>query len=357
MRNKYFKCFRCHFHNHFYIPNSIKGKKCKKCKTFNYFNYFKKRNNNQRNKNNQSRRPNLFFRNNMPNRRNILGNINNNMINRNQQREQYIPLIPFLDGNESDNNNNDDFAQNNLQIFSLNNENNFAFNNIINYINVNNNYSNNNNINDNFLENNLLNQSHKEYIDISWIKKEKITKKIIDKYGKDYLCSICLSELKDDIYITKCKHIFHYKCIVALVKNKIKECPNCRRNLRTEERMESNNLGHNNLNNNGNRNESRIDNINGNQNRNRNIEERNNHYYIENNHQNNGLNLEEKDKWNLLWNILFWFIQIFLFLVCGVAFIIFMCFALIILFYILIKVMQFCLAIGFLYCLLKCLGL
>ena len=150
MRNKYFKCFRCHFHNHFYIPNSIKGKKCKKCKTFNYFNYFKKRNNNQRNKNNQSRRPNLFFRNNIPNRRNILGNINNNMINRNQQREQYIPLIPFLDGNESDNNNNDDFPQNNLQIFSLNNENNFAFNNIINYINVNNNYSNNNNINDNF---------------------------------------------------------------------------------------------------------------------------------------------------------------------------------------------------------------
>ena len=203
----------------------------------------------------------------------------------------------------------------------------------------------------------MLHQNNEEYIDVSWIKKEKITKKIIDKYGKDYLCSICLSELKDDIYITKCKHIFHYKCIEDADKKKIKECPNCRRKLTTEEKMEVNNLGYNNLNNNDNGNESRIYNINDNQNWNRNIGERNNNNYIENDHQNNRLNNEEKEEWNLLLNILFLILKIFLYLACGVALIIFIFFVLIILFYILIKVIQFCLAIGFLYCLLKCLGL
>ena len=47
------------------------------------------------------------------------------------------------------------------------------------------------------------------------MKKEKLTQKIIDNYGKDYKCSICLENLKDEIHITKCEHIFHYKCIVT----------------------------------------------------------------------------------------------------------------------------------------------
>ena len=37
----------------------------------------------------------------------------------------------------------------------------------------------------------------------------------IDNYGKDYKYSICLENLKDEIHITKCEHIFHYKCIVT----------------------------------------------------------------------------------------------------------------------------------------------
>ena len=38
MENKHFKCFKCHFHNKFYIPIGIKGRKCNRCKIYNYFN-------------------------------------------------------------------------------------------------------------------------------------------------------------------------------------------------------------------------------------------------------------------------------------------------------------------------------
>jgi hypothetical protein len=65
------------------------------------------------------------------------------------------------------------------------------------------------------------------------VKKEKLTQKIIDNYGKDYKCSICLENLKDEIHITKCEYIFYYKCIVTAIKKNINECPNCRSNLRT----------------------------------------------------------------------------------------------------------------------------
>lgn len=55
----------------------------------------------------------------------------------------------------------------------------------------------------------------------------------IDNYGKDYKYSICLENWKDEIHITKCEHIFHYKRIVTAIKKNIDECPNCRSNLMT----------------------------------------------------------------------------------------------------------------------------
>ena len=322
MEYKHFKCFKCHIHNHFYIPKRIKGQKCKRCHIFNYFNYFKKRNNNQRNRNYLL---NLPFRN-VPIRRNLMEIIDNNMMNRNQQRIEYI----------HNNNNNDFFQENNDQIFSLNNENNEPVNNN-NYNNNNINYINNINIFNNALENNLMHQNNEEFIDISWLKKEKITKNILDKYGKDYLCTICFSELKGDIYITKCNHIFHYKCIEEAVKKKIKECPNCRSNLRTGEKKKVNNLEHNNQINNEIIVNNRFDNINNNLNwQRRNIMER---------------NMNES---NLLSDFIYYLLIIFLILIIIVAIFYFFILFLIILFYVIFKVIQFSLAIGFLYFLLKC---
>ena len=382
MENKYFKCFKCHFHNHFYIPHRIKGKKCKRCKIFNYFNYFKKNNNNTRNRNrNNLNQSSSNF--NVLSRANRLGNINNNLMNRNPHRENVAPLISnenridrhnnilnfnnFVDINsiddERDNNNNEnDYLHDNFyQIFSLNNQNNIFINNI-NNDNINNNNIFNHIYNDNF-ENNIYHQNIEENVDVSWIKKEKLTKHILDKYGKDYECSICLSNLEGDIYITKCGHVFHYKCIVDAVKKKINECPNCRANLKTgEKKQDNNNIRHINQNNNDNR-DNRNDHIainaNNNQNNinNRNIRERNNNQNNEVNQiRNDRLNLGEKNGWDIFWMIMFWLFKIILYFICGVAIIVTICCIIIVFFYVLIIVLRVCLAIGFLYFLLKCFG-
>lgn len=44
-------------------------------------------------------------------------------------------------------------------------------------------------------------------------------------------CSICLDDIKEEIYITKCNHTFHNKCIIELKNNNINKCPCCRRKL------------------------------------------------------------------------------------------------------------------------------
>ena len=64
------------------------------------------------------------------------------------------------------------------------------------------------------------------------LKKEKFTEEIIIKYGNDIICSICQEVInKGDIHITKCAHIFHYKCISEFINRNINECPNCRSNF------------------------------------------------------------------------------------------------------------------------------
>ncbi len=37
---------------------------------------------------------------------------------------------------------------------------------------------------------------------------------------QDEKCPICLEEINGDIIITKCKHIFHYKCFLLTKKKK-----------------------------------------------------------------------------------------------------------------------------------------
>ena len=49
MEHKHFKCYKCHFHNNFYLPIQIKGKKCRRCHIFNYFIFFKKKKRNNNN--------------------------------------------------------------------------------------------------------------------------------------------------------------------------------------------------------------------------------------------------------------------------------------------------------------------
>lgn len=56
---------------------------------------------------------------------------------------------------------------------------------------------------------------------------------ILNEIINDDDCSICLDEYKigDEIYITKCNHKFHKKCIIKYIEynnNYIFSCPLCR---------------------------------------------------------------------------------------------------------------------------------
>ena len=63
-----------------------------------------------------------------------------------------------------------------------------------------------------------------------------MTEEIKKKY-KNEKCSICLDEFNGDISISKCHHIFHYKCISSYIDNTDKkDCPICRSNLQTGEK-------------------------------------------------------------------------------------------------------------------------
>ena len=251
MEYKHFKCYKCYFHNNFYIPIEIKGKKCKRCHTFNYFIFFKNKkknkNNNIKNNNikNRTRKDNIYLKSTISSK-NTLGTFDNHNINRE------IHFSPY--NNDNDYINNYDEEPFNFQ-FS-NNLNNFGLSNDIlvfpqfRFINNNPNFQNNNgNLFHNF---NNLNNNNNNYnygngglnnnnSNIPWLKKEKLAKEIIEKYGENYKCSICLENIKDDIHITKCDHIFHYKCIEEAINKNIMNCPNCRCNLRTGEKQRINN--------------------------------------------------------------------------------------------------------------------
>ena len=234
--NKSFRCFKCHYYNNFYIPYYIKGKKCKKCHVFNYFNYFKKkinthnimkRNNNRPIKHHR-REHNNFFPPQIPINPlvNINSRININDFNNNSIIEDNFNYF---------NNNTYDFDDDDSS-FNLSIPHTFNFYQPINNI-YNQNFYNNNN------QNNINNISEENELDnniskIPWLKKQEITQAIIDKYGKDNKCCICLEIINDDIHISKCNHIFHYKCIEKAINKNIMDCPICRSNLRTGEKKQ-----------------------------------------------------------------------------------------------------------------------
>ena len=274
MENKYFNCYKCHLYNNFYIPKGIKGKKCKRCHSFNFFKKKKKFHRNIFNNHRGSIFPRISNENSINNYHNEDNNFSNvNSININNDDSE--------SNSDSDSDNSDfGFHEN----YFLGNSN----NNILNNINNNHNYNNNNN--------NIIEEDNINNIDISWITKVKMNQSIIDKYGKDYECPICLLELKDEIHLTKCGHAFHYKCIVDAIKKNINECPICRCSLRTGEKKQSDsvqnvniNIINNNINNN-------INNYENNVGENNRIEiNRNNNR--ENNNENNSIrNNKDKDK-------------------------------------------------------------
>ena len=84
-----------------------------------------------------------------------------------------------------------------------------------------------------------------------WLKKERMTNKILEKEMNENQCSICLGNIKLNhvICITKCGHIFHYKCIEEVIDHHMNACPNCRCNLKTGEKQKNydKNITYNNL--------------------------------------------------------------------------------------------------------------
>jgi len=257
MEHKHFKCFRCKLHNNFYLPINFKGKKCKRCHIFNYFKYFKKNNhfnNNRNNKNNQHiGERNRFYQppiiqshrisnNNNRNRIGILNNVSNNLFrNEDFDFNDNVFGINNFDNEYSLNNERDNFFSNTSQFMNSININNFSLNNNnIRNIDINNNHiifgnsiiSNNNYSIGNFSERNY---SQNNYNSISWLKKSKATKDIINKYEN---CIICLEKLDGEIHITKCRHVFHYECIEKSIKSIGLDCPICRRNLKTGQEKE-----------------------------------------------------------------------------------------------------------------------
>ena len=230
---KQFKCFRCDFHNNVKVPQYFKGIKCKRCHIFNYFNYipnFRRRLNNHNHHNsNNVRRIDIYSNNDNNFRDEFFGFNNNDIIIRN-------PIINRNNNINNNNRSNTNTAPNSLINRSIININ--RTNNLINRLNtLNNNSSNIINNNQNVLHNNNLqsfkNIKKEESIIIPWLKKEKATEEIRKKYQYEN-CPICLEEITGDITITKCKHIFHYKCLAKNIKKYEKtECPICRSDVKT----------------------------------------------------------------------------------------------------------------------------
>ena len=77
-------------------------------------------------------------------------------------------------------------------------------------------------------------KTYDEYLDC---RSNKLVNKFKNTNTEENICSICLEENSDNDYIeTKCKHIFHKKCMIKLVRYNISKniedkCPNCRAHL------------------------------------------------------------------------------------------------------------------------------
>jgi len=228
------KCFQCHYSNKFYnLPYYVKGKKCKRCHKYNFFNSHtktirKKTNTNINNNNNR-----IIVQSNLGQMQQIMNRLN--------------------------------IENNNIPIHNFNQDNHH----------INMNYMGNNSLNQNYYHNNIINDNRILY---SWLKKEKFTNEAMNKYGNDNICPICLEAFKinEDIHISKCNHLFHYKCIETSITKNTKDCPMCRCNLQdgTKKQIINRNidnriyldfyynLNRNNIYNNSNENNNRLNNRN-----------------------------------------------------------------------------------------------
>jgi hypothetical protein len=270
------ECFSCHYFNHYFnVPYYVKGKKCKRCHKYNYFNintrYIRKKNQNNNGRMNPTIIPQRLHRANINNFEEIYNGIisTNNQLNQiyQQIRQRYI-LENNIQNNQSNAHPNNSRTNtlnlinnniNRIHNFSISNTSTNIYNNLANnnhpheniYINSFENNHLNHNFNNireesNIIHNNIFNNIPK----YPWLKREKCTNEVINKYGKDSICSICLEtfEINNYIHITKCKHLFHYCCIEKAIANNIKDCPICRCNLRDGSKKQIINTDYLNLN-------------------------------------------------------------------------------------------------------------
>ena len=277
MERKHFKCYACHKHNNFYIEISKSGNCCKNCGTFNYFTIKRNRNNNSRFNNNiQANQSEDIISN-----RQILINIVPNIFDEN------MPLLYSNNLNNIPNNNYNNSSDSILfneydNIMTINKKNNSSIN-IYN--------------DDNYITK------------FQWLKIQKANKVIIDKYGADYICPICYEKIKikDNIHITKCKHIYHYICIEKAIDSNILDCPVCRCNIKTGEQKRINNLENNNI-------------INEWENDEEYLFLNNDMYFIENNimnQENNNISLLKRSC-KIIKSSLFWFFKILILIIYGI---------------------------------------
>ena len=84
--------------------------------------------------------------------------------------------------------------------------------------------------------------NYNKIIKYIWLKREKMTNKILEKGMNENQCSVCLRNIKLNhvICITRCGHVFHYKCIEEVIDHHMNVCPNCRCNLKTGEKQKIN---------------------------------------------------------------------------------------------------------------------
>ena len=196
MQKKYFRCYFCETWNSYPVPKEEKGKNCRCCLAYNYF--FKKSHKRYRNNNNAYYKKYHYKKNTFHNTKNSFHK-SNNRYNSTQDNQTNLPFSLIQTQNT-----------------------NLTLQNLFNY---------------NYLNINIPKKNKEEEIKYKWLKKEKMTKKYIDKNKEGYECTICLEKIKlnEDINILKCSHIFHYKCIEELINHNNNKCPNCRADLKTGE--------------------------------------------------------------------------------------------------------------------------
>ncbi|XP_045476308.1 probable E3 ubiquitin-protein ligase XERICO [Harmonia axyridis] len=63
---------------------------------------------------------------------------------------------------------------------------------------------------------------------------EELNRTVIDSMKRGVLdgeCSVCLSDISGDIYLTGCVHCYHKECLQEWVAHSNESCPLCRTSL------------------------------------------------------------------------------------------------------------------------------